>query len=81
MSKQLALDTIWLRPTPRFAHTEYSLEYHADYIQQKVGIPASESGALRRLYNFWKIGLLWNTNDGLYGDWLGRGGRHRHGTC
>ena len=28
MSRQLALDTIALKPVSRFARTEYSLEYH-----------------------------------------------------
>ena len=28
MSLQLALDTLALKPVPRFARTEYSLEYH-----------------------------------------------------
>ena len=28
MSKQVALDNIALKPTSRWGHTEYSLEYH-----------------------------------------------------
>ena len=31
MSRELALDTIYLRPTSRLAHTDYSLSYHAAY--------------------------------------------------
>lgn len=54
MSRQIALDTICLRPTPRIAHTEYSMEYHKEYIA-KLGQPFNDA---------WDIDLLWNTNDG-----------------
>jgi len=54
MSRQIALDTIYLRPTPRIAHTEYSMEYHKEYIA-KLGQPFNDA---------WDIDLLWGTNDG-----------------
>lgn len=73
MSKEIALDTIWLKETPRFAHTEYSLEYHRNYIQKKTGIDPSVPEAIRKLYEIWCIDLLWSTNDGLHGNWEERG--------
>lgn len=69
MSRQIALDTIHLRPTPRLAHTEYSLQYHQEYIRAKTGGEATDPEALRRLYALWEIDLLWGTNDGLHANW------------
>ena len=68
MSRQLALDTLALREVPRFARTEYSLEYQ---------LPSREDGSreeCRALYARWGLDFLWRTNDGLRGDW-GRLGR------
>lgn len=69
MSRQLALDTVYLKSTPRLAHTEYSLEYHTDYIRTKTGLDPSDPEAVKRLYNLWNIDFIWHTNDGLHGDW------------
>ncbi|SHE66538.1 Uroporphyrinogen decarboxylase (URO-D) [Caldanaerobius fijiensis DSM 17918] len=69
MSRQLALDTVYLKSTPRLAHTEYSLEYHTDYIRTKTGLDPSDPEAVKRLYNLWDIDFIWHTNDGLHGDW------------
>lgn len=73
MSRQIALDTIWLKPTPRLAHTEYSLNYHTDYIRQKTGLDPTTLEAMNRLHELWGIDFIWNTHDGLNGDWLARG--------
>ena len=54
MSRTIGLDTIFLRPTPRIAHTEYSLSYH------KALCGASE----RELCDNWEIDFLWRTHDG-----------------
>ncbi|MDH7571161.1 MAG: hypothetical protein QHJ73_16415, partial [Armatimonadota bacterium] len=73
MSRQLALDTICLKPTPRLAHTEYSLQYHKSYIREKTGLEPTDPEAIRRLYDLWEIDFLWNVNDGLHGNWALRG--------
>lgn len=73
MSRQLALDTIHLKPTPRLAHTEYSLEYHKDYIREKTGLDPSDRAAIQRLYELWEIDFLFGTNDGLHGNWAAFG--------
>ncbi len=54
MSRRIGLDTIFLRPTPRIAHTEYSLEYHTSLFKDSA----------RELYDAWELDFLWCTNDG-----------------
>jgi hypothetical protein len=68
MSRQLALDTLALKTVPRFARTEYSLEYQPGW-----DTPDRAAG-LRALYARWDLDFLWTTDDGLRGDW-GRWGR------
>lgn len=53
MSRQLALDAFFLRPTPRLAHTEYSLNYHV-----------SGGKSLRQIYDEWDVDFVWCTDDG-----------------
>ena len=38
MSKQTALDNIWLKPCSRWGHTEYSLGYHKQYLSRRTGL-------------------------------------------
>ena len=73
MSKQIALDNILLRPTSRWGHTEYSLEYHKPYVRRLTGMDAAEPGAMRKMFDLWGIDLLWCTNDGLHDGWRSRG--------
>lgn len=73
MSRSIALDTIYLRHTPRLAHTEYSLEYHKDYIRRLTGLNSSSDEAIRAAYAAWDIDFLWTTNDGLHDGWAARG--------
>lgn len=54
MSRKIGIDTICLRPTPRLAHTEYSMNYHKSYLD-KLGKPIAEA---------WDFDFLWCTNDG-----------------
>ena len=75
MSRQIALDTIWLKPTSRLAHTEYSLDYHTGYIRSKTGLDPSNPMAMRHFHELWGIDLLWFTHDGLHGNW------EKHGRC
>ncbi|MBK8798201.1 MAG: hypothetical protein IPM07_18570 [Anaerolineales bacterium] len=37
-SAAIALDNIWLRPTSRWGHTEYSFEYHKEYLARHTGL-------------------------------------------
>ncbi|MBP8639104.1 MAG: hypothetical protein KBI34_07905 [Dictyoglomi bacterium] len=69
MSREIALDTISLKETPRIAHTEYSLNYHTDYILKKTKASKIDLNAIRKFYDILMIDFLWNTDDGLHGDW------------
>jgi hypothetical protein len=75
MSRQLALDTIALKPVERFAHTEYSLEYHQAGLHRRVGPEPDTQASLRDLYAHWGLDFLWTVEDGLRGDW-GKFGRN-----
>jgi len=54
MSRIIGEDTLFLRPTPRLAHTEYSMEYHTTYLQS-LGQPLREA---------WEYDLNWCVHDG-----------------
>jgi len=73
MSRQLALDTIHLRPVSRLAHTEYSLNYHTEYVQQRTGLAITDPAVTRKLYDLWGIDFQWGTYEGLHGNWGARG--------
>lgn len=68
MSRKLGLDCVNCRPTSRPGHVEYSMEYHASFIQKIVGGTAMPPDANRRLYDAWDYDLLWGTHDGFV-DW------------
>lgn len=54
MSRTIGMDTICLRPTPRLAHTEYSMNYHPGYLA-KLGRPIEEA---------WEFDFNWCTHNG-----------------
>ena len=72
MSRQTALDNIFLRPSSRWSHTEYSLEYHKDYLARKLGVPADDPGLNLKAYQHFAFDFLWSVNDGLV-DWSAKG--------
>jgi hypothetical protein len=69
MSLQLALDTLALKPVPRFGRTEYSLEYHQANDPLATAPGVDPAAAPRALYAKWDLDFLWTTEDGLRGDW------------
>ncbi len=69
MSRQLALDTLNLKSVPRFARTEYSLEYHQAGLRRVAGPEPDTNASLRSLYARWDLDFLWTVQDGLRGDW------------
>jgi len=69
MARQLALDTICLKPVSRLAHTDYSLDYHKDLIRKKTGLDPSHPDAARKFADACGMDFLFNTNDGLKSDW------------
>jgi len=58
MSRRIGIDNIFLRPTPRLGHTEYSMEYHTTLLPKLKP----------DLYEAWDFDFLWCTNDGPV-DW------------
>ena len=65
MSIQVALDNIWLRPSPRWGHTEYSLNYHKDYLAKRTGLAKDDPKLTREAYDLFKLDFNWSTNDGI----------------
>jgi len=68
MSREIALDNIHLRPADRWGHTEYSLEYHTEYLARRSGLLPDDPQFLRRAYDALRFDFIWHTNDGLI-DW------------
>jgi hypothetical protein len=69
MSRETALKNIRLESCDRWAHTEYSLEYHKEYISRLTGKDPESTAALRGFYDSWQLDMLWCTDDGIRGDW------------
>ena len=51
MSRSVALDNIYLRSASRWGHTDYSLEYHKDYLAKRTGLPPDSAELMQRAYN------------------------------
>ncbi len=73
MSRQVALDNIQLRPCARWAHTEYSLGYHTDYLAARLPVSPDDPAWPRLQHERFSLDFRWHTNDGLV-DW-GKAGR------
>ena len=65
MSAQTARDNIWLNPCDRWGHTEYSMEYHAEYLERLTGVGSDHPEFHARAYDAMEFDFLWGTNDGL----------------
>jgi hypothetical protein len=65
MSRQIALDNIFLKPSSRWGHSEYSLEYHKDYLAKRTGHSPVDRDLHRHGYDRFAFDFLWNSNDGL----------------
>ena len=74
MSRAIALDNICLRHSNRWGHTEYSLRYHKDYLEQRTGLsPDSDQlQLLQKTFTLFQFDFLFNTGDGLV-DWKNTG--------
>ena len=73
MSRQIALDNINLKPTSRWAHTEYSLGYHGDYIRNLTGMADGDPLRGDRFHELVGMDFHWSLSDGLNIDWDRRG--------
>jgi len=65
MSLQVALDNIWLRPSPRWGHTEYSLNYHNEYLEKRTGLSRNDPRFGKAVHERFMFDFLWSTNDGI----------------
>jgi len=68
MSIEIALDNICLKPSARWAHTEYSLNYHLEYLAKCTGFSPDDPELVRRGYDSLDFDFLWVTQDGMV-DW------------
>lgn len=65
MSIEVALNNICLRPSDRWAHTEYSLNYHVDYLAKRTGLLPNAPELLPRSHDRFAFDFLWSSNDGI----------------
>ena len=73
MSVDVALANIRLEPSPRWGHTQYSLEYHEDFLHRHTRAGREDPQRPRLAYDRFEFDFLWNTQDGVV-DW-GAAGR------
>ena len=73
MSREIALDNICLRPASRWAHTEYSLNYHPTFVHKMTGMEPDAPGAGAKLNEVVGIDYIWSLHQGLNADWEARG--------
>ncbi len=72
MSRQTALENINLKASSRWGHTEYSLEYHKNYLAKRTEVCSDNPNLMQKAYDQLAIDFLWLTNDGLI-DWTQAG--------
>ena len=84
MSRQIGIDCIRCKPTPRPAHTEYSLEYHPtftsdDFLKRREVVetletkfPEFQKSGVPTMYDAFDFDFMWGTHDGFV-DWKATG--------
>lgn len=72
MSRQVALDNLQLKDPERWGHSEYSLDYHADYLRQRTGVEPGKPGFDAAVRETFQFDFEFRTNDGLI-DWAQAG--------
>jgi hypothetical protein len=73
LSVQTALDNICLRPSARWGHTEYSMNYHKGYVRKKTVLDPEDPRAARAFADAWEFDFNWSVDNGLHADWAARG--------
>jgi len=68
MSRQIALDTVFLRPTPRLAHTDYSIGYHHNLIAELTTLdpkkPENGMEIARIVHDWFEVDFMFGVADG-----------------
>lgn len=72
MSVQVALDNVYLRPSAKWGHTEYSLDYHKEYLARWTGCRQEDPELLRHGFDHFGFDFIWSINDGTV-DWSAAG--------
>lgn len=65
MSREIALSNIRLEPTTRWGRTEYSLNYHPEFLSEVSGRATSDPGLQTAGYDALGIDFNWRTHNGL----------------
>jgi len=73
MAREHVLQNIDLKPSSRWGHSEYSINYHREYLEKKTGLSASDPDFGKAWNRLFEIDFCFATNDGLI-DW-GKAGR------
>jgi hypothetical protein len=68
MSIKTALNNIRLEPSARWAHTEYSLGYHLEYMAKHTGLSSKDPELVRNGCDHFHFDFNWSTDDGII-DW------------
>ena len=68
MSIDVALDNICLNPSARWAHTEYSLGYHTNYLTRHTGLSQDDPKLMQHSHDRFAFDFIWSVNDGIV-DW------------
>jgi len=68
MSKKVAIENINLQRKGRIAHTEYSVEYHKEFLKKLTGLSENNPDFEKVVYDKLLFDFLWLSNDGLI-DW------------
>jgi hypothetical protein len=68
MSVKTALDNIYLKPTSRWGHTEYSLDYHKEYLAKSTGLAVDDPKLISSAHEVFEFDFNWLSNDGII-DW------------
>jgi len=73
MSREIALANISLEPAPRWAHTDYSLGYHPEYVRKKTGMELDNPEIGEAFDKAVGMDYIWSMHEGLHADWNNRG--------
>jgi hypothetical protein len=65
MSREVALKNIRMEPCERWGHTQYSLDYHPEYLERKVGMSRINPAFNQKWREALSIDFNWSINDGL----------------
>ncbi len=65
MAREHVLRNLRLAPSTRWAHSEYSVGYHREYLEAKTGLKAEDPGFNEAWNDLFEIDFCFATNDGL----------------